>query len=267
MEINYSQIASKIPNKKKGEVRLGIICSDSNPPNTIEFMRALSAQVAFLIDKVVYAVNDGIHKNQLLLETKNHRYAMAKLATNIYSPLVTFSDIGDMEAETITKTRMQNGIERYRVDGEDYAFKLFGFNQNKHFTLFFMAEERHFTCFDANGNDDTIKKLLTNIKNRCYGFNSNFHKIVALFIVGGNVPPNPKLILDEQEKYLLDSGIFRIEWMEDPYKELGIKENVHIALKDALEGRKPENYILLPHVVYDYIQKNSDYKEKLTCCL
>ncbi|MBI4686059.1 MAG: hypothetical protein HY755_12820 [Nitrospirae bacterium] len=63
MEISYRQLASKFPEKKKGDIRIGIICSESNPPNIIEFLRALNAMSDYLIDKIVYTVTDGIHKN------------------------------------------------------------------------------------------------------------------------------------------------------------------------------------------------------------
>lgn len=148
---------------------------------------------------------------------------MAKMAVKLYEPLITFSDLGDMKGELITKIKMQNGVERYQVDAEDYAFKIFKHNPTLKITLFYITEEKHFACFDKNGNDDTIKKLLTNMKEEYYGFNNGLHKIVALFIGSEIVPPNPKLILDEQEKYLFDSGVFRIEWMKDPcgWKILG----------------------------------------------
>lgn len=44
---------------------------------------------------------------------------------------------------------------------------------------------------------------------------------------------------------------------------MNIKEDVSKAIREAFVGNKPENYVLLSPDIYDYIQKNPDYKEKL----
>jgi hypothetical protein len=248
----------------KDRTRIGMLCSHANPPNMMEFLTALEASNKFLIDRLLYAVTDGRHHDDFLVATKRHRYAMAKLAVKIYDPLITFTDLGDFDDSTIDTTVMTNGQQRFRTDGEDYAFRLFGLNPNERFTLVFMTAYKHCRRVDDMGRDDTINKLLANIKYGLYGFDPDFHNVIALFI-GDRADPPSDIRFDRHEQALVNRGIFTIECMK-PSTIKGIPtepKELSRVLRHALDGRRPELLILLGHEVYDYIETHPDYKQRL----
>lgn len=247
----------------KDRTRIGVLCSDANPPHMTEFLTALEAMGKFLIDRTLYTVTDGRHQDDFLVTTKQHRYAMARLATRIFDPLITFSDLGDFDHRTVDTTVMANGQKRFRTDGEDYAFRLFGLNPKDRFTLVFMRPYEHCRRVDHVGRDDAINKLLANIKFGLYGFDPQFHNIIALFLRDDADPPSD-IRLDRHEQAMVTRGILTIEYMKPSAIE-GVPtkpKELSRFLRDALDGRRPELLALLGNDVYEYIQAHPDYKQK-----
>jgi len=249
---------------KKDRKRIGVLCSDANPPNIIEFLTALQAMNNLLIDNILYAVNDGKRLDTTLASTKQHRYNMAKLAIKTYDPLITFTDLGDFGTKPVEKTIMSNGNERYRTDGEDYIFKLFDLNPTDKFTLVFITYIEYCRRVDDTGKDDTINKLLANIKEGLNGFNPDFHNIIALFV--GNREDTPlEIEFDKHEQDLINNDIFNIEYMKS-HSIKGIPTSpkaLSSLLINALNSSKPEHLMLLGLDVYNYIKSNTDYHQQL----
>lgn len=252
----------------KDRQRIGVMCSDANPPHMIEFLTAVQAIAEFKIDRVLYAVTDGRFRDEALLETKKHRYAMATMAVKTFEPFITPTDLGDLD-HGVEKTMMANGQERPRSDGEDYAFRLFEFNPDERITLVFMTECEHCRRVDDTGRDDTINKLLANIRRKYSGFNPAMHNVMGLFIGElAQIPPGVKFGRDEQT--LVDggvfySGVFTIEFMRRPaLKGVPTKpQDLSLALRDALQGRGLGVLALLSPDVHNYIEAHPDYKERL----
>ncbi|MGA2360522.1 MAG: hypothetical protein ABSF66_16085 [Terriglobales bacterium] len=247
---------------KKDRSRVGVMFTPANPPNMIEFLAAMQAIAEVKIDRFLYVVDCAHSGPPALSETTEHRCAMARAAAASFEPLITFTDLDGGHDLILERTSMANGKERLRADGEDYAFRIFRFNPKDRLTLVFLTGAEHCRRTDDCGRDDTINKLLLNIKQRYCGFNPDLHNVLCLFMDDPqHRPPNP--VFDRDDQNLIDRNIFAIEFM-DRTTLGGIPAGTKAlarAMKDALEGRR--NLALLPLSVYSYLEAHSDCKQRL----
>jgi hypothetical protein len=149
-----------LPPKVKGDVYVGFLPSESNPPTMLEFLDGIQCMAEFALDKIVYAVLDGVSRDDYFAETRRHRLAMAHAVASVYDPLVQVADLGDGKPRR----------------GEDVAFQVCELNADMKLTLFYMALE-------ARGDErrDTIERLGSNIGMRLHGFDDRRHRIVVVF--------------------------------------------------------------------------------------
>ena len=247
---------------KKDRSRVGVMFTPANPPNMIEFLAATQAIAEAKIDRFLYVVNCAHSGPPALSATVEDRCAMARAAVATFEPFITFTDLDGGSDLVLERTRMANGRERLRADGEDYAFRIFGFNPNDRLTLVFLTGAEHCRRTDDSGIDDTINKLLLNIKQRYCGFNPELHNVMCLFMDDPQHRP-PNLAFDRDDQNLIDRNIFAIEFMNRPTVggiPAGTKALAR-ALKDALEGGR--HLALLPPPVYAYLETHSDCKQRL----
>jgi hypothetical protein len=248
---------------KKDRTRIGVIFSSANPPNMIEFLGAMQAIATALIDKVLYVVDCAHAGPPALSETTEDRCAMAQAAVASFEPFITFTDLDGRQDLVLESTRMANGRERLRADGEDYAFRIFQLNPKDRFTLVFISDGEHRRRTDESGRDDTINMLLLNIKQRYCGFNPELHNVIGLFMCepGQNTAD---LTFARDEENLIERGVFSIECTERPaLGDVRGGKALARALKDALEGRRPGYLALIPMPVYSYLQAHSRCKQRL----
>jgi hypothetical protein len=229
----------------------------------IELLAAMQAMGLHAIDSFLYVVDYAHSGPPELSETTEHRCAMAKAAVTTFGQLIKFADLGGAKDLVLERTRMANGKERLRADGEDYAFRLFLFNPEERLTLVFLTGAEHCRRADESGRDDTINKILLNIKQKYCGFNPDLHNVLCMFI--GNTPQELRnLKLDRDEQKLYDQDIFSIGFMAAPLTSAPSEgKALARALKDALENRGSQYQALLPVPVRAYLEAHSDYKQRL----
>jgi hypothetical protein len=247
---------------KKDRTRIGVMFTSANPPNMIEFLAATHAILKALIDRVLYVVNCAHCGPPALSETTQDRLAMAEAAVAVFGPFLTFTDLDGCQDLVLEPTRMMNGRERLRADGEDYAFRIFRFNPEDRLTLVFITGAEHCRRTDEAGRDDTVNKLLLNIKQRYCGFNPDLHNVMGLFM-GDPWQKPADITFDRDEQKLIDRNTFAIEFMERP-TIAGIpagEKGLARAVKDALENRR--HLTLLPQSVYSYLEAHSGCKQRL----
>jgi hypothetical protein len=228
----------------------------------IEFLAATQAIATALIDKVLYVVNCAHAGPPALSETTDDRCAMAQAAVAMFEPFITFTDLDGRQDLVLEPTRMANGRERLRADGEDYAFRIFQLNPNDRLTLVFISGGEHFRRKEVIGRDDTVNKLLLNIKQRYCGFDPDLHNVISLFMFEPGQKP-ADLTFDRDEQNLIERNVFSIEFMDRPVigDIRGGERGLARALKDALQGRR--HMALLPEPVYSYLQTRSYCKQRL----
>jgi hypothetical protein len=247
----------------KDRPRLGVLASDANPPHYLELSAMIQAAAEFAIDRVLYAVTDG-GNDGLLAATKAHRFAMAELAVKIFDPVITVARFGDLHDLPVATTVMANGQPRRRTDLEDDAFRLFSIHPRDELTLVYLTTRAHYRRVDDSGRDDTINKLLANLKYGLYGFDPDRHNVMAVFI--GEQPESPvDITFDLHERALMKRGVFTIEHLQSttlPGRPADLQE-FSAALLDALLGPPSSMWALMPHVVYTYIEDHPEYKQQL----
>lgn len=241
-----------------------MIFTSANPPHMLEFLVATQAMAEFLLDHVLYVVNCAPCGPPALAETTEHRLAMAQVAAAIFGSLIIFTDLDARKDLVLEPTRMANGRERLRAEGEDYAFRVFRFNSEDRLTLVFIASMEHCRKTDGTGRDDTINKLLLNIKQRYCEFNPDLHNVIALF-VGDQSQMPADLAFDSDEQSLFDRGLFAIESMSRP--PLGSiqcgEKAIARGLREALLNGRLDYLTLLPKPVLSYLQAHKDCKQRL----
>jgi hypothetical protein len=248
----------------KDRTRVGVMFTPANPPHLIDFLAAMQAIAKLLIDKLFYVVNCAQSGPPALSATTEHRCAMARASVASFEPFITFTDFDGGKDLVLERTLMANGRERLRADGEDIAFRIFKFNPEERLTLVFLAGAEHHRRTDDSGIDDTVNKLLLNIKQGYCGFNPDVHNVICLFMANlGDRLPN--LSFDRDEQNLIDRNVFAIEFMDRPtLSGLGWGEKALArVLVDVLENRSPEYQALLPQPVYSYLQAHSECKQLL----
>ena len=162
---------------------------------------------------------------------------------------------------------MIDGRERLRADGEDYAFRIFRLNPEKRLTLVFIASLEHCRRTDETGKDDTVNKLLLNIKQRYCGFNPDLHNVIALFVGDGTQQP-AELTFAPEEQSLFERGLFAIEIINCPPPG-GIQEKERArrltsGLKDFLNGKLDFSKLLfLQESVLSYLGAHKDCIQRL----
>src|SRR5260370_37385048 len=97
---------------------------------------------------------------------------MAQAAVATFEPFITFTDLDGRQDLVLESTRMTNGRERLRSDGEDYAFRIFQLNPKDLITLVFISDCDHIRCTDESVRDDSVYMLVLNIDQRQRGCNT-----------------------------------------------------------------------------------------------
>ena len=195
----------------KDRPRIGVLISDANPPDIREFLIALKAMAEHRLDYVAYVVTDGCHIDGQLEATRAQRCALAKSACAPYEPLIRYSDIGTISEEPGTAI-MANGRPRLLVDPEDQAFQLFRLNRGERLAMMLLSTDDHCRRVTLDGDDDTINKILANIKARRYGFDPALHQVRVLFM--GSLTGIPVgIAFSSEEQALLDGGTFALDFM------------------------------------------------------
>jgi hypothetical protein len=248
---------------KKDRTRVGVLFSPANPPTMIELLAAMQASAMYAIDNFLYVVDYAHSGPPALSESAEHRCAMAKAALTAFGQLIQFADFDGAKDLVLERTRMANGKERLRSDGEDYAFRLFRYNPDERLTLVFVTGAEHCRRTDDSGRDDTMNKILLNIKQKYCGFNADLHNVLCLFI--GNLPPEQaNLELDDEEQKLYDQDIFSIGFMDVPMTTApAAGKALDRALKGALENPVSPYRALIPVPVHAYLNAHSEYKQRL----
>ena len=187
---------------------------------------------------------------------------MAQAAFSAFEPMVTVTDLDARKDLVFDPAIMADGRKRLRTAGEDYAFRVFRFNPNERLTLVFIAGIDHCRRIDEAGKDDTVNKLLQNIKQRYCGFNPELHNVIALFVSDGTKKPT-ELAFDDEEQNLIERGLFSIDFICSPPPG-GIQEKVLASLltgglKDMLNGKIDFNALgLLPKSVLSYLAEHKE---------
>lgn len=251
----------------KDRARIGVMFTPANPPHMIEFLVAMQVMAEFLLDHVLYVVKCTHIGPPALADTTEHRLAMAQAAAAAFGPMITVSDLDARKELVLDPTRMTDGRERLRTEGEDYAFRNFRFNPKDRLTLVFIAGLDHCRRIDENGKDDTVNKLLLNIKQRYCGFNPDLHNVIALFVSDGTQQP-AEFAFSPEEQSLIERGLFAVEFLNFrppggiPEKELA--KRLTSGLKDLLNGTLDLNkLVFLPKSVFSYLAAHKDCIQRL----
>jgi len=251
----------------KDRTRIGVMFSPANPPHMIEFLVAMQAMAEFLLEEVLYVVNCARSGPPALADTVEHRLAMAKGIATAFGPMITVTDLDAQEELVLEPTRMADGQGRLRVEGEDYAFRVFRYNPKERLTLVFIAGLKHYRRTDDAGKDDTVNKLLLNIKQQYYGFNPDLHNVIALFVNDGTREP-ADLAFSLEEQNLIDRGLFAVEILHfrspgDLHEE-DVSTRLTDGLKDLLNGTLDLNKLaILPMPVLKYLGSHMDCIQRL----
>jgi hypothetical protein len=237
------------------------------PTSLFEFLVAMQAMTEFLLDSVLYVVNCAHSGPPSLAETTEHRLAMAKGAAAAFGSLITVTDLDAQKDLVLEPTRMVDGRERLRAEGEDCAFRIFRFNPKDRLTLVFITKLEHHRRTDETGRDDTINKLLLNIKQRYCGFNPALHNVIALFVSDGTQQPT-ELAFSPEEQSFIERGLFAIGNFNCPppggIQEKEIARLLTSGLEDLLNGTVDFNKLaFLPKSVLEYIADHKDCIQRL----
>lgn len=227
----------------------------------------MQAMAEFLLEQVLYVVNCAHCGPPALAETTEHRLAMAQAAAAAFGQMITSTDLDARKALVLEPTRMADGRERLRADGEDYAFRIFRLNPKDRLTLVFIAGLEHCRRTDEAGRDDTVNKLLLNIKQRYCGFNPDLHNVVALFVGDGTRQP-AEFAFSLEEQGLIERGLFATETLNfrppGGIQEKELARRLTSGLKDLLNGKLDLNkLVFLPKSVLSYLADHKDCIQRL----
>jgi hypothetical protein len=252
---------------EKDRTRIGVIFTSANPATIAEILLALEVMANFLLDRVHYVVNCAQSGPPALADTTEHRLAMARGVFSACEPMITVTDLDARKDLVLEPTRMADGRERLRADGEDYAFRIFRFNPEERLTLVFIAGMQHYRRTDETGKDDTVNKLLLNIKQRYCGFNPDLHNVIALFVGDGTQEPT-ELTFSPEEEILIERGLFAVEILHfrspGGIQEEEISRRLTDGLKDLLNGTlDPNTLVFLPKSVLSYLVAHKDCIQRL----
>ncbi len=251
---------------EKDRPRIGVIFTSANPPDIFESLVAIQAMAEFLLDQVLYVVNCAHCGPPALMETTEHRLAMAQAAAAAFGSLITVTDLDARKDLVLDPTCMANGRERLRAEGEDYAFRIFSLNPKDRLTLVFIAGLEHCRRTDETGKDDTVNKLLLNIRQRYCGFDPDLHNVIALFVDDGTQQP-AKFALVPEEQRLFDQGLFAIEIINCPppggIQGKAFAKSLTNGLKDLLNGILSPDLFLIPKSVLSYLADHKDCIQSL----
>jgi len=226
--------------KKKGDIFIGFLPSESNPPNMVEFLDAVHCMATCKLDKVIYAVVDVESSNpDYSASTRTHRLAMAKSAASMFGPLIQVCD----------------PFERSRMAAEEAAFRLFDLNSDMRFTLFYISTVR-----ELSKRAYIIERLATNIGMRLHGFDPNMHKVVAAFLENRQEQP---LELNETAKRLVDENLFGVIQVKGHGVELSYGNAVDKKMLEAIRRGGDIRCVLLSPDIARYISDHQDYRRRL----
>ncbi|HAB16425.1 MAG TPA: hypothetical protein DCE44_08240 [Verrucomicrobiales bacterium] len=187
---------------------------------------------------------------------------MAQAVFSAFGAMITVTDLDARKDLVIDPTLMSNGRERLRAEGEDYAFRIFRYNPEDRLTLVFIAGLENCRRTDETGKDETVNKLLLNIKQRYCGFNPDLHNVVALFVGDGARRP-AEFAFSPEEQGLMERGLFAIEThnFRPPggIQEKELARRLTSGLKDLLNGTLDLNkLVFLPKPVLSYLADHKD---------
>jgi hypothetical protein len=225
--------------KKSGDVFVGFLSSESNPPTILEFLDALHCMANCLLDKVLYAVVDVESSADYSTTTRIHRRAMAKSAVSVYAPFV----------------ELLCPYDRWPVTGEEVAFQLFDLNPDMRFTLFYIS-----TVVDQSKRVNVIKKLATNIGMRLHGFDPNIHRVVAAFLENDRGQP---VELEGTAKRLADENLFGVIHVKGHGVDIPGGNTVDEIVLEAIRSEGKIGYALLAPDIAQYISDHQDYRKCL----
>lgn len=228
----------KALSKARGDVFIGFLPSESNPPTMLEFLYALQCMGTCLLDKILYAVVNGKSEDEYFAQTREHRLSMAKMMASIFDPLVEVADI----------------IESSRMAGEDAAFRLFDLNPDLKFTLVYLS-----VAAAPIDQADTIDRLVGNIGMRLHGFDPSKHRVVVVF--KGDLPDHPYEFAGNAQQ-CVDGGLFGLEYVKPKEIELPGSQNADEIILRFLRGGATGS-ALLPGNVAQYIAEHDEYKKLL----
>ena len=234
--------------KVKGEIYIGFLPSESNPPTILEFGNILQYMAEFALDKVVYAVIDGNSSDEYFRKTRRHRLEMAKSFASIFEPLVQVVDLGDGEP----------------CVSEEMAFQLFGFNPDMAFTLVYISRE-----MNLNERRSSIERLGSNIGMRLHGFNDRVHRVVVVF--RGGVCERLCGAEDVVSEYLA-KDLLGVEYLDKKGIELPKGMSVNEILLSGIGGQGDIDLPLLSRTLLSrdvarYLTEHDDYRRSLAAYL
>ena len=125
--------------KKTAGLKIGVVCSMTNPLHHVHVLMGLKAMAEQGLDRVLLAAT-GLDKRKVESgPTRGYRFCLTREILKIFEPLITFTDIGDLEGGEVDEIQTKGesstkkqGVEgtREQIDGEDYTFKLFEMNDD-----------------------------------------------------------------------------------------------------------------------------------------
>ncbi len=225
--------------KREGDIYIGFLACESNPPNSMEFLTALHCMAECVLDKVLYAVMDAESSDNYFAKTRTHRMSMARSAASIYSPFVEVFDA--CHGRSMTR--------------EEAAFQLFDLNPDLRFTLFFLSPAK-----ERSDRAKTIERLATNIAMRLYGFDPRMHKLVAAFYGGGQ---GQHVELEGIAKRFAEENLFGVHFLSGHGIELPGGKTAEEIVLDAIRGKSVLECVFLPRDIAQYISYHQDYRKQL----
>jgi hypothetical protein len=227
--------------KRKGDVYIGFLPSESNPPNIMEFLAALHCMAECVLDKVLYAVIDANSDDSYFADTRTHRVTMAKSVALTFSPFVEVFD---------------PYYDGRSMPSEDAAFRLFDLNSDMQFTLFYLSP-----ATETHERTKAIERLVTNIGMRLHGFNPKMHKVVATFC--GDTQEQ-EVELGGTAMRLVEEELFGVHFFKGHGAELPGGKTADEIVLDAISGRSAIGHVLLFPGIAQYISEHEDYRKQLS---
>lgn len=226
--------------KRKGDVYIGFLPSESNPPNIREFTDALHCMTDCVLDKLLYAVIDAESNASYFAVTRIHRISMAKNAASAFSPYVEVFD---------------PYYDGQSMPSEEAAFRLFDLNCDMQFTLFYLspAAENH-------ERKRVIERLVANIAMRLHGFEPKMHKVMAAFYRNTR---EPEVELGVTAMHFVEEDLFGVHFLKGHRVELWREKEADEILLDAICGKSVIRCALLFPDIAQYISDHQDYRKQL----
>ena len=227
--------------KRKGDIYIGFLPSESNPPNIMEFLAALHCMAECVLDKVLYAVIDIASDDNYSASTRTHRVWMGKKAALIYAPLVELFD---------------PYYDGRSISSEEAAFRLFDLNADMQFTLFYIS-----AAAEDQERTKVVERLVTNIVMRVHGFDPKMHKVMAAFYEDSR---SAEVDLGRTGMRLVEEGLFGVHFIKGHGVELPGGKTADEIVLDAIRANKAVHCVLLAPDIAQYISDHQEYRKHLS---